>query len=119
MMNVNVELSAGCIYIKNKGKIKMDRKLIWWIFAVSRGGKVRAQIVNLLKDTPSTISQLAQKLGITYQGVRYHLAILLENNIVESVGQGSIAIFFLRDEFLKEGWSEFEIIWKKMTKKED
>jgi len=88
--------------------------LIWWIFGVSRGGKTRCRITRILKDKPSSISQLAKKLGLTYHDVRYHVKILQENRIIESIGDASISMYFLTDEF--EGdWEEFEKIWQSLN----
>jgi predicted transcriptional regulator len=91
----------------------MDRKLIWWIFAVSKGGKNRSRIVKILKGRPSSISQLARDLNRTYHDTRYHIKILQENNVVESIGDASIAMYFLTEEFEKD-WEEFEKIWKSL-----
>jgi predicted transcriptional regulator len=91
----------------------MDRRLIWWVFAVSRGGKPRSRITKILKDRPSSISQLAKKLGLTYHDVRYHIKILQENRIIESIGEASIVMYFLTEEFEKD-WEEFEKIWKSL-----
>jgi predicted transcriptional regulator len=92
----------------------MDRKLIWWIFGVSRGGKTRCRITRILKDKPSSISQLAKKLGLTYHDIRYHVKILQENRIIESIGDASISMYFLTDEF-EEDWEEFEKIWQSLN----
>ncbi|HEQ78502.1 MAG TPA: ArsR family transcriptional regulator, partial [Euryarchaeota archaeon] len=38
----------------------MDKKLLWWIFGVTKGGVVRAKIVMLLHDRPRNANQLAK-----------------------------------------------------------
>lgn len=88
----------------------MNRKLLWWIFAVTRGGKVRARIVKKLKDRPSTTSQLAKELKLTYQDIRYHLKLLEEHGLIES-SNTSISVYFITDE-MEKSWNEFTRIWK-------
>ncbi len=88
----------------------MNKKLLWWIFAVTKGGTVRAKIVKRLRDRPSTTSQLAREFNLTYQDIRYHLRILKEHNLVES-SNTSIAVYFVTDE-MERNWDEFMRILK-------
>ncbi len=88
----------------------MNRKLLWWIFAVTRGGLVRARIVRRLKERPYTTSQLARELKLTYQDIRYHLKLLEEHGLIES-SNTSISLYFLTDK-MKENWKEFMKIWE-------
>ncbi len=88
----------------------MNKKLLWWIFAVTRGGVVRAEIIKRLRERPSTTSQLAREMGLTYQDIRYHLRILKEHNLVES-SNTSIAIYFVTEE-MERNWGEFTRILK-------
>jgi len=88
----------------------MNKKILWWIFAVSRGGIVRAKIVKKIKDRPSTTSQLARELKLTYQDIRYHIKLLEEHKILES-SKTPTAVYFITDE-MEENWKEFMKIWK-------
>jgi len=88
----------------------MNKKLLWWIFAVTRGGLVRAKIVKKLKKRPYTTSQLARELKLTYQNIGYHLKLLEEHGLVES-SNTSISVYFLTDK-MEENWDEFMKIWK-------
>ena len=88
----------------------MNRKLLWWIFAVTRGGLVRARIGRRLKERPYTTSQLARELKLTYQDIRYHLKLLEEHGLIES-SNTSISLYFLTDK-MKENWKEFMKIWE-------
>lgn len=92
----------------------MDRKLIWWLFAVSRGGKPRSRITKIIKERPSSISQLAKKLGLSYHDVRYHVKILQKNRVIEPLENASISMYFLTDEFEGE-WREFEKTWQSLN----
>lgn len=76
----------------------ISKKLLWWIFGVSKGGPMRAKIVNLLHERPYNANQLAHELGVDYKTVRYHLGILVKNKVVTTMEEGSIVLYFLSDE---------------------
>ena len=40
------------------------KRLLWFLFAGSRGGENRIRIIDLLKDRPYNMNQLAEVLGI-------------------------------------------------------
>ncbi|MEK6978509.1 MAG: winged helix-turn-helix domain-containing protein [Candidatus Hydrothermarchaeota archaeon] len=91
----------------------MDRKLLWWIFAVTKGGIVRARIVHHLRERPMNANQLAQELKLDYTTVRYHLNILLKNGIVVPSKDTYIVMYFLSDA-MEEGYEEFLRIYEKI-----
>ncbi len=91
----------------------MNKKLLWWIFGVSKGGIIRAKIVNLLNERPCNANILAKNLKVDYTTARYHLNILLKHSIVEASKDTYIVMYFLTDEMM-ESWEEFEDIFKKI-----
>ena len=93
----------------------MDRKLLWWIFGVTKGGAVRAEIVNMLHERPSNANQIARRLNLDYTTVRYHLNILLKHGIVETSGHTYIVMYFLTDTML-EHWDEFLEIYRRVSR---
>ncbi len=91
-------------------QIIMNNKLLWWIFAITQGGLVRAKIAKKLNERPLTTSQLARELNLTYQDIRYHLKILAENKLVESIGDSRYIYFITED--MEGDWDEFMKIWE-------
>lgn len=63
------------------------KRLFWYLFAGSRGGENRVKIIDILKDRPSNINQLAQSLKLDYKAVQHHIIILEKNNIVSRLGE--------------------------------
>lgn len=63
------------------------KNLLWWLIIGSRGGLVRADILQALKEHPHTATQLAERLHLDYTTVRYHLRIMSENNVVSGAGK--------------------------------
>lgn len=94
----------------------MDKKTIWWMFGVTKGGTQRAHIVKSLKEMPSNANRLAQRLNLDYKTVRYHLDMLVKNKF--AVRQGApITMYFLSDEFEKD-YDEFLKIYEQIEERQ-
>ena len=89
---------------------------MWWIFGVSRGGPMRAEIVRILHERPYNANQLSQVLKVDYKTIRYHLNILLRNNVLTSLEEGNIIAYFISD-VMEEQYPLFQEICEKL--KED
>lgn len=77
---------------------KPDRdaqRLLLYVFAGTRGGFTRLQIIHLLSDMPLNTNRLAIEMGLDYKAIRHHLDVLEKNNIVARIGQKYGAIYCL------------------------
>ncbi len=63
----------------------MDR-LLWYVFAGSRGGATRVRIINALLDRPHNTNELARRLDLDYKSVEYQLRVLLKHVYVVTSG---------------------------------
>ncbi len=91
------------------------KRVLWWIFAGTRGGPTRARIVLELRDHPSNANQLAEKLGLDYKTVRHHLSILMDNKILVQEGEGYGGVYFLSDA-MEKNFHLFDEIWGRIGK---
>ncbi|MGH9989925.1 MAG: ArsR/SmtB family transcription factor [Nitrososphaera sp.] len=71
------------------------KRLLWYLFAGSRGGENRIRIIDLIKEQPHNINQLAEALGIDYKSVQHHIGVLEKNNMVTKVGEKYRVIYFV------------------------
>lgn len=71
------------------------KRLLWFLFAGSRGGENRIRIVDLLKDRPHNTNQLAEAMGIDYKAVQHHVGVLEKNNMVTRVGEKYGVLYFV------------------------
>jgi DNA-binding transcriptional ArsR family regulator len=71
------------------------KRLLWYLFAGSRGGENRIRIIDLLKEKPHNINQLAEILGVDYKGVQHHIGVLEKNNIVTKLGEKYGVLYFI------------------------
>ena len=63
------------------------KRLFWYLFAGSRGGNNRIKIIELLKEHPFNINQLAETLKLDYKAIQHHISVLEKNNMVSKVGE--------------------------------
>jgi DNA-binding transcriptional ArsR family regulator len=71
------------------------KRLLWYLFAGSRGGENRIKIIDLIKEQPHNINQLADALGVDYKAVQHHIGVLEKNNIVTKVGEKYGVLYFI------------------------
>jgi predicted ArsR family transcriptional regulator len=89
--------------------------LLGWLIAGSRGGPMRANIIEILKETPQNANQLANQLKVDYKTIRHHIDVLEKNKMITSVG-GYGTTYFL-SKALEENYCSFEAIRNRMGKR--
>ena len=60
--------------------------MFWWIVVGSKGGAMRAKILQLLCERPMNANQLSDALRFNYRTVTFHLEVLLKNGLVKAEG---------------------------------
>jgi DNA-binding transcriptional ArsR family regulator len=71
------------------------KRLLWYLFAGSRGGENRIKIIDLIKVQPHNINQLAEALGVDYKAVQHHIGVLEKNNMITRVGEKYGVLYFI------------------------
>ena len=71
------------------------KRLLWYLFAGSRGGENRIRIIDLLKDHPYNMNQLAEALGVDYKAAQHHIGVLEKNNMVSRAGEKYGVLYFI------------------------
>jgi DNA-binding transcriptional ArsR family regulator len=71
------------------------KRLLWFLFAGSRGGENRIRIIDLLKGQPYNMNQLAEALGLDYKAVQHHVGVLEKNNMVTKAGEKYGVLYFI------------------------
>jgi DNA-binding transcriptional ArsR family regulator len=71
------------------------KRLLWYLFAGSKGGHNRIKIIDLLKERPYNINQLAEVLGLDYKAVQHHITVLEKNNMVGKMGEKYGILYFI------------------------
>jgi DNA-binding transcriptional ArsR family regulator len=71
------------------------KRVLWFLFAGSRGGENRIRIIDFLKKRPYNINQLADALGVDYKLVQHHIGVLERNNMVTRTGEKYAVLYFI------------------------
>jgi DNA-binding transcriptional ArsR family regulator len=71
------------------------KRLLWYLFAGSRGGENRIKIIDFLKERPYNMNQLAEAMSIDYKAVQHHIGVLEKNNMVTKTGEKYGALYFI------------------------
>lgn len=72
--------------------------VLWYLLASSRGGQTRVQLIQAIQERPRNPNQLAEALDLDYTTIRYHLDVLVENNVLEASGDDYGAVYLLTDQ---------------------
>jgi predicted transcriptional regulator len=91
------------------------RRLLWYLFAGSRGGENRIKIINLLQDTPLNINRMAEVLDLDYKAVQHHVDVLEKNNLVSRMGE-KYGIMYFVSNYLESNIDTFKEIITKINK---
>jgi DNA-binding transcriptional ArsR family regulator len=91
------------------------RRLLWYLFAGSKGGDNRIRIIDLLSKRPYNINQLAEELGLDYKAIRHHIMVLEKNNLVSKMGQKYGVLYFVSN-YLEANIESFNEIRSKIQK---
>jgi DNA-binding transcriptional ArsR family regulator len=71
------------------------KRLLWYLFAGSRGGENRIRIIDLLKEQPYNMNQLAEVMGVDYKAVQHHIGVLEKNNMITRSGEKYGVLYFI------------------------
>ena len=91
------------------------KRLLWFVFAGSRGGLNRLKIISKLKENPLNTNQLAKELDLDYKAIQHHIKVLEKNNLITKAGEKYGVIFFI-STFLEVNMETFEEIEGKLDK---
>ena len=91
------------------------KRLLWFVFAGSRGGLNRLKIIVMLNENPQNTNQLAKNLGLDYKAIQHHIRVLEKNNLITPVGEKYGIVYFI-STFLEVNMETFEEIAKKLDK---
>lgn len=73
------------------------------------------KIIDLLKERPYNINQLAEALGVDYKAVQHHIGVLEKNNMVTRVGEKYGVLYFISN-YLEANIEAFNDIWAAIEK---
>ena len=91
------------------------KRLLWFVFAGSKGGLNRIRFISTIRKTPLNANQLAKELVLDYKAIQHHIGVLEKNNLITRVGDKYGATFFI-STFLEVNLETFDEIVTKLEK---
>jgi DNA-binding transcriptional ArsR family regulator len=96
---------------------KYLKRLLWYLFAGTRGGPSRAEIIKALQNRPCNANQLAQILHVDYKTIQHHVGVLEENGLIVPRDKGTYgAVLFLTSK-MEEALPILDEIWSKIGRR--
>ena len=96
---------------------KYLKRLLWYLFAGTRGGPSRAEIIRAIQNQPSNANQLAQILRVDYKTIQHHVRVLEENGLIVPSDKGTYgAVLFLTPK-MEEALPILDEIWSKIGRR--
>ena len=91
------------------------KRLLWFVFAGSKGGLNRMRLISIIRKTPLNANQLAKELGLDYKAIQHHVGVLEKNNLITRVGDKYGVTCFI-STFLEVNLETFDEIVTKLEK---
>ena len=96
---------------------KYLKRLLWYLFAGTRGGPSRAEIIKAIQNRPSNANQLAQILRVDYKTIQHHVRVLEENGPIVPSDKGTYgAVLFLTPK-MEEALPILDEIWSRIGRR--
>ena len=88
-------------------------RLLWFLFAGTRGGDNRIKILDLLIKNPLNINWISEELQLDYKTIQHHVRILEKNNLVTKMGDKYGILYFISN-YMEKNIESYYNIKKKM-----
>ena len=80
---------------------KHTKKLLFYIFAGTRGGLTRLRIIMRLLEQVRNANQLAIDLGLDYKAIKHHIKVLERNSMILKIGDGKYGALYCISDLLE------------------
>ena len=88
-------------------------RLLWFLFAGTRGGDNRIKILDILIKNPLNINKISEELQLDYKTVQHHMRILEKNNLVTKIGDKYGILYFI-SSYMEKNIESYYNIKKKL-----
>ncbi len=91
------------------------KRLLWFVFAGSKGGLNRLRIISKIRKKPFNINRLAKELKLDYKSILHHVKVLEKNNLITKIGE-KYDITYSVSSYLAHHMETFNEIEKQLDK---
>lgn len=83
--------------------------VLWYVLTGTRGGVNRIRLLRAVDERPRNANRLADDLDLSYDTVRHHLDVLVDNDVVRASGDEYGAVYLPTDA-ARSNWDVVEQI---------
>jgi predicted transcriptional regulator len=92
------------------------KRILWFLFASTRGGFTRAKIMNLINEIPANANQISTNLDLNYKTVIHHLNVLIKNGLIVTDDKGIYGATYFLTPLMEQNFQLFNEILEKIKK---
>ena len=92
------------------------KRILWFLFASTRGGSTRARIMNLINEMPANTNQISTNLNLNYKTVIHHLNVLIKNGLIITEDKGIYGSTYFLTPLMEQIFQLFNEILEKIRK---
>ena len=92
------------------------KRILWFLFASTRGGSTRAKIMSLINEMPANSNQISTNLNLNYKTVIHHLNVLVNNGLIITEDKEIYGSTYFLTPLMEQNFQLLEQILEKVRK---
>ena len=92
------------------------KRILWFLFASTRGGYTRAKIMNLINEMPANAHQISTNLNLNYKTVIHHLNVLIKNGLIITEDKEIYGSIYFLTPLMEQNFQLFKEMLDKIRK---
>jgi predicted transcriptional regulator len=92
------------------------KRILWFLFASTRGGSTRAKIMSLINEMPANSNQISTNLNLNYKTVIHHLNVLIKNGLIITDDREIYGSTYFLTPLMEQNFQLFEEIREQVRK---
>ena len=90
------------------------KRILWFLFASTRGGSSRIKIISLIKEMPANANQISTNLNLNYKTIIHHLNVLIQNGLIITDNKGIYGSTYFLTSLMEQNFLLFKEIIDKI-----
>ena len=91
-------------------------RLLWFLFAGTRGGDNRIRILDVLIEKPLNINKISEELQLDYKTIQHHIHVLEKNNLITKMGDKYGVLYFISN-YMEKNIESYYNVKKKLLRR--
>ena len=91
-------------------------RLLWFLFAGTRGGDNRIRILDILIEKPLNINKISEELQLDYKTIQHHIHVLEKNNLITKMGDKYGVLYFISN-YMEKNIESYYSVKKKLVRR--